>query len=660
MARAPQTSGPPAQRAAPSPAQAASRLGVAPGTASGTRPRTVTIGTAGHVDHGKSALVYALTGVDPDRLPEEKARGMTIVLGFAPLRLPSGRLVNLVDVPGHEALVRTMAQGAQGVQAVLLCVDCREGVMPQTREHLDILALLGIDRGLLVLTKADLLPDPRDRAEAEAWIRAALRGTFLHAAPAHWTSSRTREGLGALLDALDSLAGSLPERDASGPVRMPVDRAFTVKGWGCVVTGTLLSGTLRPGLQLALLPKGTPARVRGLQIHGEHVLEAFAGERPAVNLAGVEASAIPSGSALVDPRAFQTTLRAFAEITLLPTARPIRRRTQLDVLAGTASATARARVPGGIVRPGDTALGHLLLDQPLVLAYGDLAILRDTATSRTIGRARILDPAPPRRVDPATASGLRAASSTAEAAIVLTQAAGPSGLPETDLARRLGVTRDDLPRLIHAHKAYWTQDALIRAREALIASLPAPGHHISLRDWWARAGIGDERLLWDLTRQIVNLFRLTLRGDLLITPRRTAPPRPTVPPAPPVRPGRVSPVVIARVHAELARRLVLHLASPGAVDRIPEPQARDALATLLASGSILRISRAYVAHPDAPHTALRRLPLPCTDTQAAKILGLSRSATHALLGYMLRTGILTYSAGLYARAPSPRPATPSH
>ena len=258
------------------------------------------IGTAGHVDHGKTSLVRALTGVDLDRLPEEKARGITIALGFTPLLLPSGRVAGLVDVPGHERLVRTMIAGASGLDAVVLCVSATEGVMPQTREHLDILGLLGVRAGVVAVTMADLVDaELLDLCVEE--IADQVKGTFLDGAPVLATSAVTRQGLDALVAALDRMVP--PERPIDRPFRLPIDRAFARKGFGTVVTGTAWSGRLVDGAEVELQPGGKRARVRGIQVHGHSVGEAGAGARTALNLSGVTLEDVERGTWVAPPGA---------------------------------------------------------------------------------------------------------------------------------------------------------------------------------------------------------------------------------------------------------------------------------------------------------------------------------------------------------------------
>lgn len=619
------------------------------------RLRTVTIGTAGHVDHGKSALVRALTGVDPDRLPEERARGMTIVLGFAPLTLPSGQRLNIVDVPGHEALVCTMAQGAQGMALVLFCIDAREGVRAQTREHLDILRLLGIPQGLIVVTKADLVEEPLARLELEQRVYEAVRGTLLDGAPTVWTSSRTHEGLRRLVDELDRAVHALPPRDDAGAVRLPIDRAFTVKGFGCIVTGTLLQGTVRPGQQLTLLPQELPVRVRGLQIHKDDVDEAYAGERPAVNLAGVDATVIAPGSTLVTAGAFRPTPRFLGELYALPTAAPIHRRTVLELLTGTSAVHGWARIGGQRIAPGDTTVTQLRCEAPLVLAHGDVVLIRDVGTSRTIGRVRVLDPHPAADTPRHVACALQAAGSRGEAATTLVAGAGSGGMRDADLAIRMGVPKPALGRLVRMHHTFWTTDALMQAREALIAALPAPGRRRSLEEWRAASPIQDPTVLDKVTLQIVRFFHLRLEAGAVVCPRSPVPHAvPTAAAVPRSRAPFVGAILLARVLHHAKGLGLFALTAPPALAGVGEERLQTAMKGLCKSRRVVELGHAYAIHPDALERLTRRLRLPITVAAAAQALGLSRVQAHAVLGYLLRTGRLEYGLGHYRASASVR------
>ncbi|MDR7481214.1 MAG: selenocysteine-specific translation elongation factor [Armatimonadota bacterium] len=360
--------------------------------------RPVTIGTAGHIDHGKSALVRALTGIDPDRLAEEQRRGMTLDLGFAHLDLPSGVRVGIVDVPGHEALVHNMLAGAGGLDLVMLVVAADEGVMPQTREHLDILRFLPVTGGVVVLTKADLVSEPEWLEIVSEEIRALVIGSPLEGAPVVAVSAKTGEGLPALVAILDSLVAALPARDASGPVRLPLDRAFTIQGFGTVVTGTLWSGTVRPGDALEILPAGRSVRVRGLQVHGETVREAWAGSRVAVNLSGVEKHEVERGDVLATPGAFRPTTRLDVRLQVLPAAPALRHGAPVHVHLGAGVAVGRVVLADrhGLA-PSSGVLAEIRLERPVVAVHGDRFVIRRYSPTQTLGGGIVLRASPPRR-----------------------------------------------------------------------------------------------------------------------------------------------------------------------------------------------------------------------------------------------------------------------
>lgn len=347
------------------------------------------IGVAGHIDHGKTALVRALTGVDTDRLPEEKARGITIELGFAPLPLPDGRRAAVVDMPGHERFVRTMIAGAGGIDGMLLVVAANEGVMPQTREHLAIAGLVGVRTGVCALSKSDLASDDLRELAVEE-IREVLRGSPLDGAPVIPVSARTGAGLDALRDALAAM--TVPPRDTSGPVLLPIDRVFVRKGFGVVVTGTLLSGTVRIDDTLLLGPTGPDhrtrtVRVRGLQVHGESLPAVPAGRRVALNLAGVERDDVPRGAWILHPTEVALTRSFDAELTSLPsTRRNLPRRTRLEIDVGTTHAVAGiALLEGDTLAPGARALARVTSDRPLALRPGERLVLRGPASLAGVG-----------------------------------------------------------------------------------------------------------------------------------------------------------------------------------------------------------------------------------------------------------------------------------
>lgn len=362
--------------------------------------RHAIIGTAGHVDHGKTALVHALTGVDTDRLKEEKERGLSIEIGFAPLRLPSGRLVGVIDVPGHERFIKNMVAGASGIDLVLLVVAADEGVMPQTREHLDIISLLGIRAGIVVLTKTDLVD--RDWLELiEVDLNETLRATPLAQSPRVRVSATTGTGLGTLLRAIDTAVGEMADHRASGPFRMSIDRAFSLRGFGTVVTGTLDRGIVRRGDTVELLPSRRSSRVRHIQVHGEEAEEALPGQRTALNLPDVGAGQIERGEVAATPGSLRPTHLIDVRLRLLEprgyTARPLVNWQRLRVHIGTAEIMARVvLLDVAEVAPGGEALAQLQLEAPTACATADRFILRSYSPQTTIGGGSVLDPAPER------------------------------------------------------------------------------------------------------------------------------------------------------------------------------------------------------------------------------------------------------------------------
>ncbi len=366
------------------------------------------IGTAGHIDHGKSALVRALTNSDPDRLKEEKARGITIDLGFAHTSV-DGMDLALVDVPGHERFVKNMLAGVTGIDAVMLVVSAEESVMPQTREHFDICRLLALREGIVVLTKADLVD--RDTIELVSLeVRDLVAGTFLERAPIIAASSLTGQGLDEVRAALTDIARRLPPRRAGGVTRLPVDRVFSARGFGTVVTGTLTGGHIGVDDELVLLPGGRTVKVRGLQGHGVALVSAEASQRLAVNLSGIDAAEIARGATLAAPGAFVPTRILDASIDVLESARPLKHGARVRFHFGTSellgrvalsgvtrSATATAGDPAAPeVPPGGRADVRVRLEAPAVVTRGDHFILRAYSPPLTIAGGVVLDPAPPR------------------------------------------------------------------------------------------------------------------------------------------------------------------------------------------------------------------------------------------------------------------------
>jgi len=356
------------------------------------------LGTAGHVDHGKSTLVFALTGIDPDRLAEEQRREMTIDLGFAHLRLPSGRQISIVDVPGHERFIKNMLAGVGGIDAALFVIAADEGVMPQTEEHLQILDLLEVRHGLVVLTKADLV-DAEWLELVREDVRARLAGCVLEDAEMVEVSARHGIGLDELRRAIDRTLDRTPSRlEERGAPRLPIDRAFVVGGFGTVVTGTLADGPLEPGMELEILPRGLRARVRGLQTHGQKQDVALPGTRVAVNLGGIGVDELRRGDVLALPgRLRPTTLLDLKLRVVAGAPRPLRQNELLDLFVGAAEVACRVTLlDAEQLRPGDEGWVQLRLQHPLAVVRGDRCILRIPTPSLTIGGGRVLEPHPAR------------------------------------------------------------------------------------------------------------------------------------------------------------------------------------------------------------------------------------------------------------------------
>lgn len=357
------------------------------------------VGTAGHIDHGKTSLVKALTGVDADRLAEEKSRGITIDLGFAYADLGSGTITGFVDVPGHERLIHTMLAGAGGIDMALVVVAADDGVMPQTFEHLAILDLLGITRGIIALTKADLADRAR-RQVVEGEIRTALSSTALKDAPIIAVSVETGEGIDALREALVAMERQTIERETTGPLRFAVDRSFTLSGAGTVVTGIVLQGRVAIDDTVIISPLGLPARVRGIHAQNRKTREGLAGQRCALNLAGdgVTKDAIHRGDLVVDQQLHAPTDRIDAELTVLSSeAKPIDTWFPARLHSHSVETGARIVPLQGPLYPGKSGLVQLVLERPIAVAIGDRFILRDTSASRTIGGGRFLDLRGPQR-----------------------------------------------------------------------------------------------------------------------------------------------------------------------------------------------------------------------------------------------------------------------
>ncbi len=371
--------------------------------------RHVIVGTAGHIDHGKSALVLALTGTDPDRWQEEKRRGITIDLGFAHLDLGRDLRIGFIDVPGHERFVKNMLAGVGGIDLLMLIVAADESIKPQTREHFDICKLLGIQRGLVVITKSDLVErEVFDLVRLE--VQEFVKSSFLEGAPMLAVSARTGEGLEELKSELRRLSLDTSPKSADLPFRLPIDRSFVMKGFGAVVTGTLIAGTVEKEAEVEIFPLGKRARVRGIEVYNAPADRATAGQRTALNLAGVEARQITRGMALAAPGMFQPSATLDCSVNLLPSARPLKNHAPVHFHCGTAETLARAVLLGGKeLKPSDTGFVQLRLSESGLFVPGDRFIIRQFSPVTTIGGGVVLDSAPPkhRPGDPATIDSLR-------------------------------------------------------------------------------------------------------------------------------------------------------------------------------------------------------------------------------------------------------------
>ncbi len=614
------------------------------------------IGTAGHVDHGKSSLVAALTGIHPDRLKEEQERQMTIDLGFAWLTLPDGEEVGIVDVPGHRDFIENMLAGVGGIDAALLVIAADEGIMPQTREHLAILDLLQIPTGLVVLNKIDLVDDPDWLDLIETDIRQALKGTILQDAPICRVSALSGAGLPELTAALGLLLQERPPRPDLGRARLPIDRVFSLPGFGTVVTGTLSDGRLSVGDEVEILPAGLRGRVRGLQTHKKKEDVAVPGSRTAVNLAGVETAQIRRGDVLAHPGQYQPTRRLDVQFRLLAdAAAPLRHNAEVKFFVGAAESTARLRLLGTeSLEPGQTGWLQLELRRPVVAARGDRYILRRPSPPETLGGGQVVDPQPARRhkrFDRAVLEALEKAAGGSPAEVLL-QTALTVGL----------VSRQEILQRVRLEPA---------AAEAALDELLASGQMLLLGDLLVAA------LYWSALRQKT---LTTLDAYLQANPlRRGMPPqelrsRLKVPPRPFAAliqklagdgeliedegrltlPGRVVTFTSAQ-QAAVERLMARFSAAPFAPPSVKECQAEvgeEVFAALLEQGDLINVSAEVVFRKADYEIMVAKV---CqaieargrvTLAEVRDLLGTSRRYVQALLEHLDAVGV-TVRAGDY-------------
>ncbi len=415
--------------------------------------KQIILGTAGHIDHGKTSLIKALSGTDTDRLKEEKERGITIELGFAALDLPSGQHLGIVDVPGHEKFVKNMVAGATGIDIVVMVIAADEGVMPQTREHMEICTLLGVEYGMVAVTKIDMVDDEWLELALED-IRDFVKGTFLEDAPVAAVSSTTEEGIPEFVKILDDLAAKIPDRPPSDLFRLPIDRVFTMKGFGTVITGTLISGRVRVGEAIMIYPSGITSKVRGIQVHNKSAEEARAGMRTAINFQGLEKEAIRRGEVLSKPGNLVASYMVDVSFHYLASnKKPLKNRTRVRFHTGT------SEVLGNIIlldreelSPDQATAVQLRLDTPVVLVKDDRFVIRSYSPVFTIGGGKVLNPIPTKhkRFKPGAIDGLKALDHQAPEAIIAFQveAAGYQGVSFSHLKMMTNLPDKQLEKIL--------------------------------------------------------------------------------------------------------------------------------------------------------------------------------------------------------------------
>jgi selenocysteine-specific elongation factor len=438
--------------------------------------KSVIVGTAGHIDHGKTALVKALTGIDADRLEEEKRRGITIDIGFAHLELTSraGEKIRIgfVDVPGHERFVRNMLAGIGGIDLVLLVIAADEGIKPQTREHFDICRLLGIKRGITVITKSDAV-DAEMLGVVRLEVEDFLRGSFLDPSnsPIVGVSSLTGAGIEELKQTLAKMSPEVTARDSEALTRLPVDRVFTMKGFGTVVTGTLVAGTIRREQELEVFPSGRRVRVRGVQVHGESAERAIAGQRTALNLVGVSTEELARGMVLAEPNTFRATSRLDVLISLLPSAKPLKDGARVHFHSYTMETVAEVRLYGSKqVKPGEEAYANFRLAEPTLIVPGDRFIVRQFSPVVTIGGGTVLDTASLRKM-PGQQAFLEVLAGGTPDSILRVRIARRQhdGLPLAQLTAETGWTQKEIERYL----AQLVRDGIVIRVGDRVAHMPA-------------------------------------------------------------------------------------------------------------------------------------------------------------------------------------------
>ncbi|MFN8606430.1 MAG: selenocysteine-specific translation elongation factor [Vulcanimicrobiota bacterium] len=495
------------------------------------------VGTAGHVDHGKSSLIRALTGIETDRLPEEKARGLSIDLGFAHMALPGDVVAGIVDVPGHERFLKNMLAGVGGYDVGLLVVDAQEGVMPQTREHVEILELLRTPQGLVAITKADLVdPDFLELVTEE--LRDFLKDTIWAEAPMIAVSSKTGKGIEELKQRLTRLLGTSTVRDRQCRFRLPIDRVFVKPGFGTVVTGSLWSGTLSKGARMQLWPSGREVRVRGLHVHGQEVEEAVAGQRVAVNLSGIDSDEVKRGMLLSSPDWLHPTGRCDARLQVSARApRALKHRGRVRVYHGTTEVFGRALLlEGDELGAGQSGLVQLVLDDPLVMLPNDRLILRDFTSAYTIGGAEVLEPLarPHRRHDEEALAQLQRKEVGGLHQRLLAEMQGAASKTSAQLAAQLQIPPAEaeqgleqlqqLGQAVWLGKAWTQQASLEQVREGIFSLLAGLQQKFPWKSGWRKEELlkqlshAQPRFAEECLTYLVEHAELQLVGRLLSLP----------------------------------------------------------------------------------------------------------------------------------------------
>jgi selenocysteine-specific elongation factor len=575
--------------------------------------RYVLMGTAGHIDHGKSALVKALTGIDPDRLKEEKQRGITIDLGFAHLEFPQeGLRVGIVDVPGHERLVRNMLAGAGGIDMVMLVVAADEGVMPQSREHLSICELLRIPVGLVAVSKTDLVePDWLQLVMED--VRDFLRGSFLQDAPLVPVSAKTGQGLEELKEAIREVALRARAKPTGGIFRMPIDRVFTLRGFGTVVTGTALSGRLALEETVEVLPLGRTARVRGIQSHGQPQREALAGQRVALNLQGIEKAELSRGDVVVSPGRLRSTRALDVRLELLGDAPALRTGSVVRFHLGTSEAMARVVLYGiQELRAGESCYGQLRLSEPVVAQSQDRFVLRRPSPLQTIGGGLVLDawPRRRRRAEPLQDLQVYEQGSLADRLQMKVLKAGQEGISAQALQGWIRAELRDIQEALQGLQAqgqlralgglYLHQEALRQAQEVLLRELGEFHRANPLKPGMAKEQL---RALVGLSEKVFDEF-LRLLASQVVAERevvRLSTFRPSL--------GKAQEALREAVLKELAQR---GFQPPDRAElagrlKVPQEEITDMLRLLAKEGELVRINDSLYMHRKAYEEMLKRL-----------------------------------------------------